>query len=457
MILGEHPTPEELDAFLRGSRKILRQRLLEITRHLLAGCGACAAHLLVPLGVITSVRSPDKDEVTSFPRGLTAAVQRACKEWRTSAERIRKEREQAAPLIKEILANRRDWKELDDREKSLLNGVPLVDLWIESAKAKRNDEPAEALMIAEAAYVASLTLSMALYGRAFLHDLRALAQLELANAYRFNNNLEMAELHLKQARKRRAYGSGDRRLEARFHEITASLACDSRWFPEAYRRIDQAARIYEELGEGHMVGRALISKSAFAACKSDPEAALRFLEEGSSRIDPECDPELPKTIVHNRILYLTDLGNYKEAQRLLWDARTQNLLPEGAVNQAKLRQGEGRIFCGLGQLDRAERALQSAMDDLLELELPLTAGIAGLDLAGVWLRQGMPEKVLPLARRLAEVFEEQNVRKEAITAMMLVEEACGEERLSLRYVDAVKGYLRKLERNPNTPPLLMAG
>jgi tetratricopeptide (TPR) repeat protein len=226
------------------------------------------------------------------------------------------------------------------------------------------------------------------------------------------------------------------------------VACDQRWFAEAYLQIDTARRLYERLNDRHMAGRSLVKKSAFASFKGDPEAALRFLEEGSARIDPERAPELPGIILHNRILYLTDAGDHRTAQRLLFEARSRRALPTGEVNKARLRHVEGRIFLGLGQLARAAKELELATQELQALNRPLAAGIAGLDLAMVWLEQDEPQKVLPLAQDLVKAFRARGVRREALAAMMLVEQACREQRITIEFVAKMQEHLREVERNP---------
>jgi len=118
------------------------------------------------------------------------------------------------------------------------------------------------------------------------------------------------------------------------------------------------------------------------------------------------------------------------------------------VNKARLRHVEGRIFQGLEQPGRAAKELELATQELQALNRPLAAGIAGLDLAMVWLEQGKPEKVLPLAQDLVKAFRARGVRREALAAMMLVEEACREQRVTIEFVAKMQEHLCEAERNP---------
>jgi tetratricopeptide (TPR) repeat protein len=189
-------------------------------------------------------------------------------------------------------------------------------------------------------------------------------------------------------------------------------------------------------------------RSHFSACDGKPEEALGWLLESVQLLDLQRSPELGRTVLQNAIQLLVRVGRFPEAQRLLWHARLYRLLPEEGLNRIRLRATEGTIWAGLDKLDRAERAFQEARSGYEDHGLWFQAAIAGLELAKVWLRQGRDAEVMPLAQELVETFVELDIRREAVAALMVLQEACARRILTLELVDRVAEYLRELEGLP---------
>jgi tetratricopeptide (TPR) repeat protein len=219
-------------------------------------------------------------------------------------------------------------------------------------------------------------------------------------------------------------GSGDLRLAARMSELAASLECDQRHFPEAIELIDRVRLIYQQLGDDHMVGSALIKKSHCLSCHGNAEGALAFVIEGFALLDHKRDPELGAIALQNAILYAVDAGHLEKAQHYLRNAQRHDLLPKEVVSRIKLRATSGEIFAGLGQLDWAETEFRAAKSDFEDLGLTYMAGITGLDLAAIWMRQDRVQEAKDLAGELTVDFLKLNVKREALGAALVLREAC---------------------------------
>lgn len=302
-----------------------------------------------------------------------------------------------------------------------------------------------------------MRLNSRIYGPQIVADTRARALAELANAYRVANQPAVGEIVMTQALSYLERGSGDLHIAARISELAASLACDQRHFQEAYELIDRAVIIHRQLGDSHMAGRALVTKSHYLACEGNAAEALACVTEGFLLLDLKREPGLGTLALQNTIVYAVDAGHLKTAQQILWHAQMHDLLPNEEVNRIKLRAIEGEIFAGLGQLDRAETAFRTAKEDFESLGLTYVAGITGLDLAAVWMRQGRLPEVQNLAEELAEDFLKLNIKREAVGAVLVLREACRKEKVTVEGIRKIAGYLRSLDRRPEgtlPPPTL---
>lgn len=425
--MSEHPSSKNLERFLSGELPAETHR--QIVRHLLGGCASCRA----------AIKEKPRASDAAYDRAITRAL---------DSEPVREElavqrRRRAEPVVRRIAAAVQGPQLVNSRDLRLLEGVPQVDLWIERSRALRFSDPEGMVKAARKACAVADGLSPQAHGAGLVHEVRALAWAELANALRTSDNLTEAEAALDRAADHLAHGCRDSRTIARIAEVTASLACDQRDFVNASTLIDQAAMYYSDLGDAHLQGRSLVTKSHYAACQGEPLQAIRWLCEGMKLIDMKRDPELNAIAIQNMILYTVDTGGFEQAQKYLFEARYEDALPEGAVNEAKLRDTEGRIFAGLGQLKLAEQAFKDARKRFEELGLGIAAGIAGLDLGVVWLRQGRPEMIPGLAQQLLDRFRLLRVEREALASVILFWQASREERLTIEMATEIARELRR--------------
>lgn len=443
--MSRHPNPTELEDFLQG--KLSRGALRKVVLHLARPCGRCQALVAAPVAVMAGHEDPSEGEPgagDAYDLAIDRAIGAALR-WAEARPAPRKRSER---LIADLVGGRKDWSDLTSEDLAALDPLTWVEVWIERCNALRFRDPAGMIRAAESACAAAYGLDTKVYGETKRSDTCALAWTELANAYRVADQLDAAERTLETATRFLAEGSGDTLLLARLAEVSASLACDRRSFPEAHLAAEWARACYQEAGDPHRAGRVLLQRSHFSACDGKSEEALALLLESLELLDLRRSPELGRTVLQNSIQLLVRVGRLREAQRLLWNARLHRLLPEEGLNRVRLRATEGTIWAGLNELGRAERAFREARAGYEDHGLWIQAGIAGLELAKVWLRQGREAEVMPLAQELMETFVELDVRREAIAALTVLQEACVRRILTLELVDRVAEYLRELEELP---------
>lgn len=443
--MSRHPSRSELERFLQGT--LPSRALRKVVLHLASPCESCRAFVSGPLGVMAGHEDPPEVEAEAGD-AYDRAIDRAFATVRRWVQERPAPRRRSGRLIADIRSGARDWNHLTPADLAALDPLTWVEVWIERCNALRFEDPAGMIRAAESACAAAHGLDITVYGETKRFDTCALAWAELANAYRVADRLDDAERTLESALGFLHAGSADTLLLARLAEISASLACDQRSFPLAHYAAEWAHSCYLEAGDAHRAGRVLIQRSYIAECDKKPEEALGWLLESLKLLDFRRSPDLGPSVVHNAILYSVRAGRFTAAQRLLWTARLYRLLPDEGLNRVRLRATEGTIWAGLDHLARAERAFLDAKDGYESFGRFYDAGLAGLELAKVWLRQGREAEVLPLAQELVETFVELDIRREAVAALMVLQEACTRRILTLDLVERVAEYLRELEVLP---------
>ena len=116
-------------------------------------------------------------------------------------------------------------------------------------------------------------------------DFQARAWAEVGNAYRVNEQFDLAEATLGQAQVLLEDGTGDILLLARLADIKASLRTDQRLLGEAMDLLAVVYDLYHRAGDLHLAGRALISQGIISNYACNYQEALPLLREGIKIID----------------------------------------------------------------------------------------------------------------------------------------------------------------------------
>ena len=279
-------------------------------------------------------------------------------------------------------------------------------------------------------------------------DLHARALGELANAFRINDQLAEASSLLDAAAAAQEEGSGDPFVLARLWDIGSSVRRAQRRLVEAIEALDGACQLYKDIGETHLAGRALITKGICTAHTCRYREAAEILQEGLGLIDPARDPQLSIAGRYNYINALELGGEHRHASRLLLESGLREAFADEPLNLLKLRWLEGRIHAGLDRLQKAETALTAARQGFFEKVQSYDAALVGLDLLGVWLRQGKAAEAQELAEDILGTFLDLGIRSEALEAVRHLREACRQRAATPILVQRVADFLRQIEWQP---------
>ncbi|MFP5289323.1 MAG: hypothetical protein ACLGI9_26555 [Thermoanaerobaculia bacterium] len=311
----------------------------------------------------------------------------------------------------------------------------------------RHHDPEEMKQLAQFAVLVADRLRVEEIGSEELLSLRCRAWTELGNAFRVNDELDEAEEALGRAAELyRLSGLRDDLLGARLYTVLASLYGARRHFKMALTGFDAAVGIYRKCGDGHLVGRTLITKGIFIGYEGDADEAVRLIRRGLVSIDERRDPGLVFSAHQTLARFLSDCGHFREAQITLWHLRRNWLDMGGRVNQLKVRWLEGQIEASQGKLGRAEEALQEVKQGFAEADLPYKAALAGLELGAVWLRLGRADEAEKVVLECTEVFFSRRIQRETMAAVLVARKATEMKLLTLEVLNSVIERLRREER-----------
>lgn len=442
---GGCPSPQQLDQFLLGD--MAPGQAAPVVVHLLRGCAACRQRM-APLasavfasGPLAPPPAPRSSAEYDFPLFKAFAAARQYAESRSREKRHGHGSRKLFPIEAPSLETSMPAAGLRDLRQ------PCEELF-ERCRSLRFSDP-EGMVLAASLAVTLAERAAARKGRSDeLSDFQARAWAELGNAYRVADDLPSAEAALAHALDVSSQGTGDALLLARIMDLTASLYTDQRRFEEAFLLLDCVHAIYQDAGDPHLAGRALISKGISAGHSSRSEEAMSLLARGLLLTEASRDPKVTLIAVHGLLWFLVDCGRLTEVRGLLPAVRDLYVSHAEGLLGLRARWLEGRVAAGLGEDSDSEQTFLAVRQSLLEAGQPYDAALVSLDLATVWLRQGKTAEIKDLVDEMVAIFQARDIRREAIAALLLLRRALQRDQATAALVQAMAAELRQLERLP---------
>lgn len=451
---NHHPTIEELESFFRSaSPSSSVPRPLQVVRHLLAGCPTCCERLQAAgwggrrLERFVRIASEIDESGYEYSRAFAAAERRLAAFFAAEAPPS----EPIDKLFAEIalLSNEdQDQKIVGDPR---FSHPALVRYLIDRSHDVRYEDPQNMLHLAQLASRAAEACSAPVAGSPErLADLRAQAWGHLGNSLRVSGRLVESEEVLVRAQNYRREGTGDPPLHARTLEQWASLRTFQGRFKEAMDLADEAGRIYEAIGEQQKLAGSLLHKANAAIYAGHTEPAIRILNRAISLIDPDESSQLLLAACHNLILCYIDVGKPEQALSLYFDVRELYREFDGHTTiLLRTAWQEGRLLRDLGFLPAAEVALRRARQGFLERNLAYEVALVSLDLTTVYVRLGKVEEVRQLAAEAIPIFRALRVEREALGALLQLQQAAGQEQQALELIRTLNAHLAPLAQRNN--------
>jgi tetratricopeptide (TPR) repeat protein len=413
----DHLTDEQVAQVIDGGTDPAETR--RWVRHVLGGCQRCqrklGAFIPVLFGLEGAPELPDVED--NF---YDAALERAIDAVLGSKEPVR----------------------------SIRSGWAGVEALLQRSEEERFRNPQWMRRYALEAVSAARELDPDRYGPGPVADLQARTWADLANAHRVNESFEQAEECLEQAKALLAGGTGDPLLGARLLDLEASLRTDQRRLTDALQLLDRLLQVYQDLGEDQLAGRALISKGINVHYDDRAAEAVELLREGLARVDPIRDPKIVAIGQQALLDALATSGRFREAAPLFRQFGLRKAFEHETLNLLKVDWVEAKILAGLGRLRRAEWLLRRVWEGFQAKGLKYESAMVGMELSAVVLRLGRPGEVRMIARQVLNTLESLQVHREAVRAVLYLEEACRVERPELGVVLRIVDFLRRVKWRP---------
>jgi tetratricopeptide (TPR) repeat protein len=443
---NEHPSREDLEMFLNGSRPANAARNGRVVRHLLAECPACRGFLREMgwpeerLERLLQIAGSELGEPTANSHSYDRAfgrMERSLAAFFAPAQPL-----EGAP--EHLLA---ELESLPAAEQ--IRGVAFdprfakpqfVHFLIDRSHAIRYQSPETMLHLADLARLAAEACSPeAAGGEMRLADLRTWAWGHYGNSLRVCGRLREAEEALSRAATLRKEGTGDPPLRARLLEQMTSLSTFQRRFETAISLADAAGQIYRDLGEGHLLASSLVHKAIATLYSGETETAIDILNRAIPLIDHEEDPHLLLAACHNLVHSYVDLDRPEQALAIY--SQTRELYKEFSDSLIQLRSGwqEGRLLRDLGHLREAEAALLRARSGFMERGLMYEVAVVCLDLAALYVKLKSVEDLKQTVTATVPIFRALRVDREAFASLLQLQQVADQEQQALeliRYLNA---------------------
>ena len=373
MHYSNHVSPEEMRRF--ADRELPAVRARELVRHLLSGCADCLS-LARREGAVEA--AGEESDYSALMRRLELILRVAQSDVDVQLKRGGAQWARLSPLS-------------PGQRLSLLRNDPAMHHWgllrhsLDACKQAAKMNPVDAVDIAHFAVAVVETLDIACYGRRNLSDFRARALTALANAKRTAADFRGAEAAFQAAWNNVAQGTGDPYEEANVLCHEALLRRDLGEFEGAVAMLDNAFKLYRQVGDTHLCGRVLIQQASSIGFM-DPLKAVELARRGLTMLDlADGDAYLELSARNVLAHFLNDAGYAEEARAMQDTYRSLYAKFPGVSVQSRMHWLDGLIARNLGDFHTAERKFRDLREVFAQHNFDLELALVSLDLAEILL------------------------------------------------------------------------
>jgi tetratricopeptide (TPR) repeat protein len=319
----------------------------------------------------------------------------------------------------------------------------LVERLAAESIEEATDRPDEAMKLAR---LALRSAELAPVSEALRGCLLGYSRGHIGNAHRVAAELRSSEAEFLIARKLWPEGvtaPAGLLSEARLFDLEASLRRDLRQFDKALVLLDRALAL---VPTGLTSGLIYLNKGFILEQQGNYEGALEALRTAAPWIDESSQPTHYTGLLFNLCVTLVNLARFSEAREILPGVRERFVLTGKAIHRIRVSWLEGRIQEGLGDREGAIATLDQVRTDFTEKKRFDGAALASLDLAILYLRDNRTAETRDLARQMATVFSNLDIKREALAAVRLFLEAAEREAATVELARRAAAALRAVRR-----------
>jgi hypothetical protein len=418
VFVAVHPAEAEIEAFFAGT--LDSPTRLRVFRHLLAGCADCSALCRPVLAgharVFASVPS-EEDYDAPIDRAFDGLREKV----RAWSELIARSKASDDPGAGSTIKPPRP-------EDPRFVQLAWVDRLIGVARLLRGGGLSDYSHFAAEALDAALALASREPVESALWDLVARARAERANAWRLTGSTKEAIGELEAARLEAGNGSEGLPLIVEIASLEASAFMDARQFEWADTLLKQLEHLHRTTSDIGALGKVLMQRGSVAWQLGELARSGALHMAAFDALRATAENEMAAFAFKNAVDCYIRAGLYSEAGQLLPDLR-RCLEPHASpIEIRKLRWMEAKCVAGVGCLELAVAELWALAAEFGGMKLPYHQALVVLDLCGIWLEQGRYPEIAEVARHLIQIFVELDIEREALKAIVLLEQAARQER-----------------------------
>jgi hypothetical protein len=187
----------------------------------------------------------------------------------------------------------------------------------------------------------------------------------------------------------------------------------------------------------------LVNKAGALIEKGETERVISTLREAEVLIEPQREPRLLYCLRHNLVDNLTKAGRFAEAHPLLNGLRDLVRAHGSRLDQMRVRWVEARTAAGLGDRLGGRRSLAAVRRELLAEGILYDAALVTLEMVVLDLEDRRTAAVKDLASEIVAVFETQQVHREALAALLTLQQAAALETATVSLVQEIAAVLER--------------
>jgi tetratricopeptide (TPR) repeat protein len=463
-MLSTHPTLEDLERFLAStSPSVYPDTKALVVRHLLADCAVCRERLVAlhrnSPRLIQLLRSELEDglarpatQVLLSPSPFDYGNAFAAAEQAISALLAPEDHAEGVEGTSIALLSELDALSPAERVRWVSEGgrfanPALVSILINRSHDARFQDADEMLHFADLARLAADRCSPVDPGHALrLADLKARAWGQYGNALRVSGRPREAEEAFATAQRHRHAGTGDPLLSAALLARSTPLALFQGRFEEAIAMCEEVEEIYRDLGEDHLLAATRVQKATATLQSGAAERAVRILNQTIPLIDHQEDPHLLLAACHNLIRCYIDLGRPDQALQIYSEIKELYEEFDDPLIQLRAAWQEGQLLRDLGHLSEAETILIRARKGYTERKLAYEVALVSLDLATVYVKLGLTDKLKRTVLETVPIFHALRVELETLAALLQLQQVADQEQQALDLIRALTARIEPLRR-----------
>ncbi len=346
------------------------------------------------------------------------------------------------------------WSKLDGQEpegqeailmETTVTSAALFSLLIDKSREIGREDPGKGVQVAELALASLDSLVRRQGDEKLFAGLSAQGWARLANARGLAADLRGAEQAFAEAERCLEEAGHPPAVEAETLAHKGSLKRDQRRFLEARELLDRARELCPT-EDDDLMAKILLTQASVRFEESNPTAAIPFLEQALPLARKSNDLVLRLAIHHNLVATYSEAGWFEKAVKLLPVAKQLSEDHGTGYNKIRFRWLEGLVARGLGELDKAEDALQESRQAFSEMGDGFSTALVCLDLADLFSRQNRYADMIKLCTAMAPLSGMLQNHRDAIVALQLFQRAAEERSVTGVVVEKVRRALLKSQK-----------